>query len=141
MNCFISFLSLISLILWFQDWCLNSVSWSLSFSNRILYFWYFLKIVVIMKFFEWSFFWISLLHNIYTSLISQNSSRISSFVIAKIFTSLDDFNIKYNHVVSVSRNAIISLIQLIIKLILQSHDMFKTMSLSDCFITFKHNFF
>ena len=140
MNCFVNFLSSMSLISWFHDWCLSSVSWSLSFSNRILYFWYFLKIIVITRFFEWSFFWISLLHNICILLISWNSSRISLFIIAKIFTSLNDFNIEYNHVVSVFRNAIISLIQLIIELILWSHDIFRTMLLSDYFIIFKHNF-
>ncbi len=135
-----SFLSSMSLILWFHDWCLSNVFWSLSFLNRILYFWYSLKIIAIVRFFEWSL-WISLLHNICISLISLNFSRISLLVMMNIFTSCDDFNIKCNRVVFISRNAIVSLIQLIIELIVWSHDMSKTISLSDCFITFKHNFF
>ena len=140
MNCFVSFLLSTSLILWFYNWCLNSVFWSLSFSNKILYFWYFLKIIAIMKFFKWSL-WIFLLHNICASLISLNSSRISSLVMMNIFTSCDDFNIKCNHVIFVSRNAIVSLTQSIIELIVRSHDMSRTISLSDCFVTSKRNFF
>ncbi len=140
MNCFVNFLSSTSLISWFHDWCLNSVFWSLSFSNRILYFWYFLEMIAIARFFKWSL-WISLLHNIYTSLISLNSSRISSLVIMNIFTFCDDFNIECNYVASVLRNAIVLLTQSIIELIIQSHDMFKTILLSDCFITSRCNFF
>ncbi len=135
-----NFLSSTSLISWFHDWCLNSVFWSLSFSNRILYFWYSLKIITIARFFKWSL-WISLLYNICASLISLNSSRISSLVIMNIFTFCDDFNIKCNRVVSVSRNAIILLTQSIIELIIRSHDMSRTISLSDCFVIFKCNFF
>ncbi len=135
-----SFLLSMSLILWFHDWCLSSVFWSLSFSNRILYFWYFLKIIAIARFFEWSL-WISLLYNICASLISLNSSRISSLVMMNIFTFYDDFNIKCNCVTSASRNAIISLTQLIIESIIWSHDISRIISLSDCFITFKRNFF
>ncbi len=129
-----------SLILWFHDWCLSNVFWSLSFLNRILYFWYSLKIIAIMRFFKW-LLWISLLHNICVSLISLNSSRISSLIMMNIFILCDDFNIECNRVVSVSRNAIVSLIQSIIELIIWSHDMFKSILLSDCFVTFKHNFF
>ncbi len=140
MNCFISFLSSTSLISWFYDWCLNSVFWSLSFSKRILYFWYSLEIIAIAKFFKW-LLWISLLHNICASLISLNSSRISSLIMMNIFISCDDFNIKCNRVIFVLRNAIVLLIQSIIELIVWSHDMFKTISLSDCFVTFKRNFF
>ena len=140
MNCFISFLSSTSLISWFHDWCLNSVFWSLSFSKRILYFWYSLEIIAIAKFFKW-LLWISLLHNICASLISLNSSRISSLIMMNIFISCDDFNIKCNRVIFVLRNAIVLLIQSIIELIVWSHDMFKTISLSDCFVTFKRNFF
>ncbi len=139
MNCFVSFLSSTSLILWFHDWCLSSVFWSLSFSNRILYFWYSLEIIAIARFFKW-LLWISLLYNICTSLISLNSLRISSLIMMNIFTFCDDFNIECNRVASVSRNAIISLTQSIIKLIIWSHDMSRTISLSDCFITFKCNF-
>ena len=140
MNCFMSFLSSMSLILWFHDWCLSNVSWSLSFSNKILYFWYFLAIIMIMRFFKWSF-WISLLYNICASLISLNSSRISLLIMMNIFTFCDDFNIECNRVVFISRNAIISLIQLIIELIIQCHDMFRTILLFNCFVTFKCNFF
>ena len=135
-----SFLLSTNLILWFHDWCLNNVFWSLSFLNRILYFWYSLKIIAIVRFFKWSL-WISLLHNICTSLISLNSLRIFSLIMTNIFTSCDDFNIKCNHVISVSRNVIVSLTQFIIELIIQSHDISKTILLSDCFITFKRNFF
>jgi len=136
----VSFLLSISLISWSYNWCLNNVFWSLSFLNKILYFWYSLEIIAIMRFFKW-LFWIFLLYNICASLISSNSSRISSLIMMNIFTFCDDFNIKCNRVVSVSRNAIVSLTQLIIELIIQSHDMFKTISLFDCFITFKRNFF
>ncbi len=135
-----SFLSSMSLILWFHDWCLNSVFWSLSFSSRILYFWYSLEIIAITKFFKWSL-WIFLLHNICASLISLNSSRISSLIMMNIFTFCDNFNIKCNCVTSVYRNAIVLLTQSIIELIIQSHDMSRTISLFDCFITSKHNFF
>ncbi len=140
MNCFVSFLLSMSLISWFYDWCLSNVSWLLSFLNRILYFWYSLEIIVIVKFFKWSL-WISLLHNICVSLISLNSSRISSLIMMNIFTFCDDFNIECNRVISVSRNAIISLTQSIIELIVWSHDMLRTILLSDCFVTFKCNFF
>jgi len=58
-----------------------------------------------------------------------------------IFTFCDDFNIKCNCVIFISRNAIVLLIQSIIELIIQNHDMFKTILLSDCFVTFKCNFF
>ncbi len=135
-----SFLSSTSLILWSYNWCLNSVSWLLSFLNRILYFWYSLKIIMIVKFFKWSF-WISLLHNICASLISLNSSRISLLIMMNIFTFCDDFNIECNRVIFISKNAIVLLIQSIIELIIWNHDMFKTISLSDCLITFKRNFF
>ncbi len=135
-----SFLSSTSLILWSHDWCLSSVFWSLSFLNRILYFWYSLKIIAIARFFEWSL-WIFLLHNICASLISLNSSRISSLIMINIFTFCNDFNIECNCIVFISRNAIVSLIQSIIELIIWSHDMFRTILLSDCFVIFKHNFF
>ncbi len=135
-----SFLLSTSLISWSYDWCLSNVFWSLSFLNKILYFWYSLKIIAIMRFFKWSF-WISLLHNICASLISLNSSRISLLIMINIFTFCDDFNIKCNHVVSVLRNAIVSLTQLIIELIIWSHNMFKTILLFDCFVTSKYNFF
>ena len=115
---------------------MNSVSWSLSFSNRILYFWYSLKILTIVK-----LLLISLLHNICAFKLFFSSLRILFTVITKIFTFFDDFNIKCNHVVSVWRKAIVSLTQSIIELIIWSHDMSKTISLPDCFITFKHNFF
>ncbi len=140
MNCFVSFLSSTSLISWSYDWCLSSVFWSLSFSNRILYFWYSLEIIAIVRFFKW-LLWISLLHNICASLISLNSSRIFSLVMTNIFTFCDDFNIECNHVVSVSRNAIVLLTQSIIELIIWSHDMSRTISLFDCFVTSKRNFF
>ncbi len=130
-----SFLSSMSLISWFHDWCLNSVSWSLSFSNRILYFWYSLKILTIAR-----LLLISLLHNICASELFFSSLRISFIVITKIFTLFDDFNIECNHVVSVWRKTIVSLTQFIIELIVQSHDMSRTILLSDCFITFKCNF-
>ncbi len=139
MNCFVSFLSSTSLILWFYDWCLSSVFWSLSFSNRILYFLNSLEIIVITRFRRW-LLWISLLHKICASLISLNSSRISSLVMTNIFTSCDNLNIECNRVTSVSRNVIVSLTQLIIKLIIWSHDMSRTISLPDCFVTFKRNF-
>ena len=134
-----SFLSSTSLISWFHDWCLSNVFWSLSFLNRILYFWYSLKIITIMRFFKW-LLWISLLHNICVSLISLNSSRISLLIMMNIFTFCDDFNIECNCVIFISKNAIILLIQSIIELIIWSHDMFRTTSLSDCFVTSKHNF-
>jgi len=57
-----------------------------------------------------------------------------------IFTFCEDFNIECNRVVLVPRNAIVSLIQSIIELIVRSHDMSRTISLSDCFVTFKRNF-
>ena len=136
MNCFVSFLSSTSLILWFHDWCLNSVFWSFSFSNRILYFWYFLKILMIAK-----LLLIFLLHNIYASELFFSSLCISFAVITKIFTLSDDFNIECNHVISIWRKMIVSLIQSIIELIIWSHDMSRTISLSDCFITSKCNFF
>ncbi len=129
-----SFLLSMSLISWFHDWCLSSVFWSLSFSNRILYFWYSLKIIVIVRFLEWSL-WISLLYNICASLISLNSSRISSLIMMNIFTFCDDFNIECNCVVFISRNAIVSLTQSIIELIVWSHNMSRTISLSDCFMS------
>ena len=128
-----SFLSSMSLISWFHDWCLNSVSWLLSFSNRILYFWYFLEILVIAK-----LLLISLLHNICASKLFFNSLHISFTVIAKIFILSDNFNIKCNRVVFIWRKAIISLIQSIIELIIWSHDMSRTILLSDCFITSVH---
>ncbi len=130
-----SFLSSMSLISWFHDWCLSSVSWSLSFSNRILYFWYSLEILVIAR-----LLLISLLYNICASELYFSSLRILFAVIAKIFTLSDDFNIKCNYVVSIWRKAIVSLIQSIIELIIWSHDMSRTILLSDCFITFKRNF-
>ena len=65
-----------SLISWFHDWCLSSASWSFSFLNRIWYFLYSLKILMIVKFFKWSSFWISLLHNICASVTSLNSKKI-----------------------------------------------------------------
>ncbi len=60
------------------------------------------------KFFKW-LLWISLLHNICASLISLNSSRISSLIMMNIFTFCDDFNIDCNRIASISRNAIVSL--------------------------------
>ena len=125
-----------SLISWSHDWCLSSVSWSLSFSNKILYFWYSLEISTIAR-----LLLISLLYNIYMSELFFSSLRISFTVIAKIFTFFDDFNIECHRVVSVWRKAIISLTQYIIELIIRSHDMSRTISLPDCFITFKRNFF
>ncbi len=136
MNCFVSFLSFMSLISWFYNWCLSNVSWSLSFSNRILYFWYFLEILMIVR-----LLLIFLLHNICASELFFSSLHISFAVITKIFTLSDDFNIKCNRVVSVWRETIISLTQSIIELIIQSHDMSKTILLPDYFITFKLNFF
>ncbi len=124
-----------SLISWFHDWCLSSVSWSLSFSNRILYFWYFLEISMIVR-----LLLISLLHNIYASELFFSSLRISFAVITKIFTFFDDFNIECNRVVFIWRKVIISLTQSIIELIIWSHDMSRTILLSDCFVTFKRNF-
>ncbi len=135
MNCFVNFLSSMSLILWFHDWCLNSVSWSLSFSNRILYFWYSLEILAITRLLS-----TSLLHNICASELFFSSLRILFTVITKIFTLSDDFNIECNRVVSVWRKAIISLIQSIIELIIWSHDISRTILLSDCFVTSKRNF-
>ncbi len=131
-----SFLLFMSLISWFYDWCLSSVSWSLSFSNRILYFWYSLEILMIAR-----LLLIFLLHNIYASELFFSSLRISFTVITKIFTLFDDFNIECNHVVFIWRKVIVSLTQSIIKLIIWSHDMSRTISLSDCFIMFKRNFF
>ncbi len=136
MNCFVSFLSFMSLISWFYNWCLSNVSWSLSFSNRILYFWYSLEILMIVR-----LLLIFLLHNICASELFFSSLHISFAVITKIFTLSDDFNIKCNRVVSVWRETIISLTQSIIELIIQSHDMSKTILLPDYFITFKLNFF
>ncbi len=136
MNCFVSFLSFMSLISWFYNWCLSNVSWSLSFSNRILYFWYSLEILMIVR-----LLLIFLLHNICASELFFSSLHISFAVITKIFTLSDDFNIKCNCVVSVWRETIISLTQSIIELIIQSHDMSKTILLPDYFITFKLNFF
>ncbi len=131
-----SFLSFMSLISWFHDWCLSSISWSLSFLNRILYFWYSLEILTIVK-----LLLIFLLHNICASELFFSSLRILFAVIAKIFTFFNDFNIKCNRVVSVWRKVIVSLTQSIIELIIWSHDMSRTISLSDYFITFKCNFF
>ncbi len=125
-----------SLISWSHDWCLSSVSWSLSFSNKILYFWYSLEISTIAR-----LLLISLLYNIYMSELFFSSLRILFTVIAKIFTFFDDFNIECHRVVSVWRKAIISLTQYIIELIIRSHDMSRTILLSDCFITSKCNFF
>jgi len=136
MNCFVSFLSFMSLISWFYNWCLSNVSWSLSFSNRILYFWYSLEILMIVR-----LLLLFLLHNICASELFFSSLHISFAVITKIFTLSDDFNIKCNRVVSVWRETIISLTQSIIELIIQSHDMSKTILLPDYFITFKLNFF
>ena len=124
-----------SLISWSYDWCLSSVSWSLSFLNRILYFWYSLKISTIAR-----LLLISLLHNICASELFFSSLRISFAIITKIFTFSDDFNIECNRVVSVRRKVIISLTQSIIELIIWSHDMSRIISLSDCFVTFKRNF-
>ena len=134
MNCFVNFLSFMSLISWSHDWCLSSVSWSLSFSNRILYFWYFLEILMIAKLLLTSLLYICASELFFSSL------RISFTVITKIFTLSDDFNIECNRVVSVWRKAIVSLTQSIIELIIQSHDMSRTISLSDCFVTSKRNF-
>ena len=136
MNCFVSFLSSMSLISWSHDWCLSNVSWSLSFSNKILYFWYSLEISTIAR-----LLLIFLLYNICASELFFSSLRISFAVIAKIFTFSDDFNIECNRVVSVWRKAIVSLTQSIIELIIWSHDMSRTILLSDCFVTFKRNFF
>ncbi len=136
MNCFISFLSSMSLISWSHDWCLSSVSWLLSFSNRILYFWYSLEISTIAR-----LLLIFLLHNICASELFFSSLRISFAVITKIFTFSDDFNIKCNRVIFIWRKMIISLTQFIIELIIQSHDISRTILLSDCFITSKCNFF
>ncbi len=135
MNCFVSFLLFMSLISWSHDWCLSSVSWSLSFLNRILYFWYSLEILVIVR-----LLLIFLLHNIYAFELFFNSLHISFTVIAKIFTLSDDFNIKCNRVVFVWRKMIISLTQSIIELIIWSYDMSRTILLPDCFVTSKRNF-
>ena len=135
MNCFVNFLSFMSLISWSHDWCLSSVSWSLSFSNRILYFWYFLEILMIAKLLLTSLLYICASELFFSSL------RISFTVITKIFTLSDDFNIECNRVVSVWRKAIVSLTQSIIELIIRSHNSSRTILLSDCFITSKRNFF
>jgi len=115
---------------------LSSVSWSLSFSNRILYFWYSLEISMIVR-----LLLIFLLHNICAFELFFSSLRILFTVITKIFTFFDDFNIKCNRVVFIWRKVIVSLTQSIIELIIWSHDMSKTILLSDYFITSKCNFF
>ncbi len=115
---------------------MSSVSWSLSFSNRILYFWYSLEISMIVR-----LLLIFLLHNICAFELFFSSLRILFTVITKIFTFFDDFNIKCNRVVFIWRKVIVSLTQSIIELIIWSHDMSKTILLSDYFITSKCNFF
>ena len=139
MNCFVNFLSSTSLILWFHDLYLNSASWSLSCSNRIWYFLYSLKIETITEFLEWSF-WISRLHNICASSISfWYTNRISLLVMTNIFTFCDDCNIECNLVISCFINAIVSSTQFIIEFVDRSHDILRTISLSDCFVTSRLN--
>lgn len=119
------------LISWSHSWCFDKAFWFFTVINNSSKSLYSLEIDnLITKSLLTS---AHLLHSIFTLRLFFNFSHVFSAVIAKTFTPSDEYKTEYNLVKLLLLTKYISFsAQSIIELTVWSHDMFRTMSLSDC---------